>query len=55
MLTGQILGRAWRWDHGADLRVERCLIAANWGTSTDVVYQFCHPLAHAGVVLQRIK
>jgi hypothetical protein len=39
-LTGQILGRAWRRDDGADLRVERCLIDANWGSSTDVVYQF---------------
>jgi hypothetical protein len=50
-LTGQILGRAWRRDDGADLRVERCLIDANWGSSTDVVYQFCRQSAHAGVVL----
>jgi phage terminase large subunit GpA-like protein len=50
-LTGQILGRGWRRDDGADLRVERCLIDANWGSSTDVVYQFCRQSAHAGVVL----
>ena len=23
------------------MRIERCLIDANWGSSTDVVYQFC--------------
>jgi hypothetical protein len=51
VLTGQILGRAWRRDDGADLRVERCLIDANWGSSTDVVYQFCRQSAHAGIVL----
>lgn len=50
-LTSQIFGQAWRRDDGADLRVERCLIDANWGSSTDVVYQFCRQSAHAGVVL----
>ncbi len=33
------------------LRIERCLIDANWGSSTDVVYQFCRQSAHAGVVM----
>jgi hypothetical protein len=50
-LTGQIIDRAWRRDDGADLRVERCLIDANWGSSTDVVYQFCRQSVHAGAVL----
>jgi len=50
-LTAELLGKAWRRDDGADLRVERCLIDANWGTSTDVVYQFCRQSAHAGIVL----
>lgn len=50
-LTGQILGHAWRRDDGAELRVERCLIDANWGALTDVVYQFCRQSAHAGIVL----
>ena len=33
------------------MRIERCLIDANWGISTDVVYQFCRQSAHAAVLL----
>jgi hypothetical protein len=33
------------------LRIERCLVDANWGSSTDVVYQFCRQSAHAGIVM----
>jgi hypothetical protein len=50
-LTTALLGRPWRRDDGAEMRIERCLIDANWGASTDVVYQFCRQSAHAGVVL----
>ncbi|MFO0880726.1 MAG: terminase gpA endonuclease subunit [Gemmataceae bacterium] len=50
-LTKQLLGRIWRREDGAELRVERCLIDANWGTSTDVVYQFCRQSSHASVVM----
>jgi phage terminase large subunit GpA-like protein len=50
-LTCDLVGRVWRRDDGADLRIERCLIDANWGSSTDVVYQFCRQSAHAGIVL----
>jgi len=50
-LTKDHLGREWRRDDGAMLRIERCLIDANWGSSTDVVYQFCRQSSFAGVVL----
>ncbi len=50
-LTGEYLNREWRRDDGAMMRVDRCLIDANWGTSTDVVYQFCRQSAHAAVLL----
>jgi phage terminase large subunit GpA-like protein len=50
-VTGSYLSREWRRDDGAMLRIERCLIDANWGTSTDVVYQFCRQSQHAGIVL----
>jgi hypothetical protein len=33
-----------------ELRVERCLIDANWGQSTDVVYQFCRQSKQAAVL-----
>jgi hypothetical protein len=50
-LTEECLGRAWLRDDGAELRVSRCLVDANWGQSTDVVYQFCRQSAHASVVM----
>lgn len=39
-LTDQILGREWTRDDGALLRVEKCPIDANWGVSTETIYQF---------------
>jgi phage terminase large subunit GpA-like protein len=50
-LTTDYLGRDWQRDDGAMLRIERCLIDANWGSSTDVVYQFCRQSSRAGVVM----
>lgn len=50
-LTEAYLSREWRRDDGAMLRIERCLVDANWGISTDVVYQFCRQSAHAAVLL----
>jgi len=32
------------------VRIDRCLIDANWGSSTDVVYQFCRQSPHASVL-----
>jgi len=40
-LTEQLLKRSWNRDDGAEMKMDRCLIDANWGESTDVVYQFC--------------
>jgi len=51
LLTEQYLEREWRRDDGAMVRIDRCLIDANWGTSTDVVYQFCRQSRHAAVLL----
>ena len=50
-LTEECLGREWKRDDGAMLRIERCLVDANWGASTDVVYQFCRQSAHASVIM----
>jgi phage terminase large subunit GpA-like protein len=50
-LTSLLLTREWKRDDGAALRIERCLIDANWGSSTDVVYQFCRQSAFASVVM----
>jgi hypothetical protein len=50
-LTADCLSREWRRDDGAMLRIEKCLIDANWGSSTDVVYQFCRQSQFAGLVM----
>ncbi len=50
-LTADCLSREWRRDDGAMLRIEKCLIDANWGSSTDVVYQFCRQSQFAGIVM----
>ena len=50
-LTAAILGRDWIRDDGAPLRVERCLIDANWGRSTDTVYQFCRQSPYSGILM----
>jgi hypothetical protein len=49
-LTGDYLSREWRRDDGATMRIDRCLIDANWGHSTDVVYQFCRQSPHATIL-----
>jgi phage terminase large subunit GpA-like protein len=50
-LAEMILARKYRREDGAQMAVERCLIDANWGQSTDVVYQFCRQSSHAAVLL----
>ncbi|HMN97416.1 MAG TPA: phage terminase large subunit family protein [Phycisphaerales bacterium] len=43
-----ILGRELPRDDGGVARVSRCLIDANWGASTEVVYQFCRQSQYSG-------
>lgn len=50
-LTSDYLARDRARDDGAMLRIERCLIDANWGSPTDVVYQVCRQSAYAGIVI----
>ena len=50
-LTTDLLGREWQRDDGAAMKIERCLIDANWGHSTNVVYQFCRQSPHASILL----
>lgn len=49
-LTSEQLSREFRREDGAMLRIERVLIDANWGASTDIVYQFCRQRGH-GIVM----
>ena len=50
-LTDSMLGREWTREDGATMKIEQALVDANWGASTDVVYQFCRESPHAGVIL----
>ena len=50
-LTKDYLAREWEREDGAMLKIEKALIDANWGQSTDVIYQFCRQSVHAGVLL----
>ncbi len=50
-LTDDYLGREWEREDGALLKIERALVDANWGQSTDIVYQFCRQSAHAGIIM----
>ena len=50
-LTNELLGREWQRDDGAAMKIGRCLIDANWGHSTNVVYQFCRQSPHASILL----
>ncbi|MEP0848350.1 MAG: phage terminase large subunit family protein [Phycisphaerae bacterium] len=50
-LMERTLGREWQREDGAKVRIDRCLVDANWGQSSDVVYQFCRQSKFAGVVM----
>ena len=50
-LTESYLPREYNRDDGAAMKIERCLIDANWGQSTEVVYQFCRESQFANIIL----
>jgi len=50
-LVAERVGRSWRRDDGSEVRIERCLIDANWGQSSDVVYQFSRQTGFGGIVM----
>jgi len=46
-----LLGREYKHGDGTGMRIERLLIDAGWGKSTDIVYQFCRSTPFAGIVM----
>jgi phage terminase large subunit GpA-like protein len=50
-LTADRLMRKYHRDDGAQMAIGRCLIDANWGNSTDVVYQFCRQSPHSAIIM----
>ena len=50
-LTKDVLSREYPREDGAAMRIERCLVDANWGDSTEVVYQFCRESPFSNILL----
>lgn len=50
-LAQRIVGREWRRDDGAMMRIDRCMIDANWGELTNVVYEFARQSSHSAVIM----
>jgi len=50
-LTKKTLAKEWFRDDGSPLRINKCLVDANWGRSTDAVYQFCRQSPHASILM----
>jgi hypothetical protein len=50
-LTAEKLGTEYRRQDGVMMRIDRNLIDANWGDSTDVIYQFSRQSAYAATIM----
>ncbi len=50
-LVGNLFSREWTRQDDVRMRIRRCLIDANWGRYTDLVYDFCRKSPHAGNLL----
>jgi phage terminase large subunit GpA-like protein len=50
-LCDERLTRVYHREDGAEMKIDRLLIDANWGQSTDVVYQFCRQSKHSGIII----
>jgi hypothetical protein len=46
----KIGGRTWKREDGMEMRIDLALIDANWGKSTDIVYQFCRKSGYSFVM-----
>lgn len=44
------LGKEWKIDGGGVMKIEKCLVDANWGKSTDVVYRFCRQNVYSPIL-----
>ena len=49
-LTEMILGNEWKRQDQSTSKIEKCVIDANWGESTDTVYKFCRESVHSSIL-----
>jgi hypothetical protein len=49
-LVDQLVSTKWARDDGSTAHINRILVDANWGESTEVVYEFCRRSPHAAIL-----
>ncbi len=50
-LVEQLCGRDWERDEGGSVRIDKCLIDANWGPQSDTFYRVCRESNHRQVLM----
>lgn len=50
-LTSKLATTSYCTEQGQQVKIKLCLIDANWGESTDVIYQVCQRSAHANILM----
>jgi hypothetical protein len=50
-LTAGLMNQEWTRDDGAAMKIERLMIDANWGTSTDLIYKFCRESVYSAILM----
>jgi hypothetical protein len=50
-LAGQLVTREWPRQDGASMRLEKLMVDAHWGQSTEIVLKFCRESPHAAMLL----
>lgn len=51
LLTTDLCARRFRTADGVEVGIERMLVDANWGQSTDTVYDFCRRSPHSSIIM----
>lgn len=49
-LVGQLVATSWKRDDGSAAAIDRIMIDANWGQSTEVIYDFCRRSPHSALI-----
>lgn len=50
-LAAMLFAREFKREDGSVMKIGKCLVDANWGDSTDLVYQWCRETPHAALVM----
>lgn len=49
--TAWLMAKDWLRQDGLPLRIQRCMVDANWGQTTELVYKFCRQSAYSALLL----